>query len=60
MRVRHVRFRRANETGATAVEYALTLALIAIIIIGAVVAFGGSVDGLFQTTCESMPHSSGC
>jgi Flp pilus assembly pilin Flp len=51
---------RAEERGASAVEYALTLALIAILIIGAVALFGGSTNGLFQTACESMPSSASC
>ena len=50
----------ADERGATAVEYALTLALIAVMIIGAVSFFGGSTNDLFQTACESMPRSTGC
>jgi Flp pilus assembly pilin Flp len=50
----------ADERGASAVEYALTIALIAIVIIGAVAFFGTSTSGLFQTACESMPSSSGC
>ena len=45
--------RRSAETGATAVEYGLFLALIAAVIIGAVAALGGGaggggVIGLFQ------------
>ena len=41
---------RANrdEDGATAVEYGLMVALIAIVIIGAVTAFGVSVSELFE------------
>lgn len=37
----------ADERGATAVEYGLFVALIALVIIGAVTLFGQSVTGLF-------------
>jgi pilus assembly protein Flp/PilA len=36
-----------NDRGATAVEYGLMVALIALVIIGAVTTFGLKVDGLF-------------
>ncbi|WP_082589221.1 Flp family type IVb pilin [Nostocoides sp. Soil756] len=39
---------RRLETGATAVEYALMVALIALVIIVAVALLGTSVSGLFQ------------
>ncbi len=39
-----------GESGATAVEYALLLALIALVIIGAVGAFGQKVVDLFPPT----------
>jgi Flp pilus assembly pilin Flp len=54
-----LRFRR-DDAGASSVEYALLAAFIAIVIIGAVVFFGGATSGLFQRTCESMPHDSSC
>lgn len=38
---------RNRETGATAVEYALLIALVAIVIVGSVIAFGTAVAGLF-------------
>jgi Flp pilus assembly pilin Flp len=37
-----------SERGATAVEYALLMTLIAIAIIGGVALFGGAVQGLFD------------
>ncbi len=37
-----------DDSGATAVEYALMIALIAIIIFGAVTLLGGSVNDLFR------------
>lgn len=39
---------RRSEQGATAVEYGLLVALIAVIIIGAVTALGGSLDAMFR------------
>jgi pilus assembly protein Flp/PilA len=38
---------RRGERGATAVEYGLMVALIAVVIIGAVTALGGFLDGKF-------------
>jgi Flp pilus assembly pilin Flp len=43
-----------KERGASSVEYALLVALIAIGIIGGVTLFGGSAAGLFQKTCDSI------
>ena len=40
-------FTREDEDGATAVEYALMVGMIAIVIVGAVALFGGAVSGLF-------------
>ena len=37
-----------NEKGATAVEYALIVALIAVAIIAAVLALGGGINGIFN------------
>lgn len=37
-----------DEEGATAVEYGLMVALIAVVIIGAVAALGGYLNDLFQ------------
>jgi pilus assembly protein Flp/PilA len=41
--------RGADERGATAVEYGLMVALIAVFIIGAVTFLGQSLDGLFRS-----------
>ncbi len=38
---------RRQETAATAIEYALLVAFIAVFIIGAVLAIGGSLDSFF-------------
>ncbi|MCP2326018.1 pilus assembly protein Flp/PilA [Hamadaea flava] len=45
--------RRVADRGATAVEYALFMALVAAVIVGAVAAFGQSIIGLF-TTAEGV------
>jgi pilus assembly protein Flp/PilA len=44
-----------SEEGATAVEYGLMSGLIAVIIAGAVTAFGIGVDGLFQSLLTAWP-----
>ena len=48
-----------TQRGASSVEYALLAALIAIVIIGAVTAFGGKTNGLFQMTCSSVASTTG-
>ena len=45
---------RMNERGATAVEYGLMVALIAIVIIVAVSALGTNLTGLFNTAASSI------
>jgi Flp pilus assembly pilin Flp len=50
--------RRRWQTGAASVEYALLAALVAVTIIGSLVLFAGGTTGLFQRTCESLPHAS--
>ena len=45
---------RRTQAGASAVEYAILVSLIAIIIIGGVNFFGRSTAGLFQKTCDSV------
>jgi pilus assembly protein Flp/PilA len=44
-----------SERGASAVEYGLLVALIAIVIIFAVTALGGKLSGVFQKTSDSLP-----
>ena len=53
-RGRHGLYAR-DDRGATAVEYALMVSLIAVVIIAGVKAFGGSVNGLFQVIIDSHP-----
>lgn len=48
------RNRASSETGATAVEYGLMVALIAIVIIGAVTLLGDNLNGLFGTVASSV------
>lgn len=43
-----------SEKGATAVEYGLMVALIAIVIIAAVALVGGDLRNLFQTVANSI------
>jgi pilus assembly protein Flp/PilA len=53
---------RRTEAGASAVEYAILVSLIAIVIIVAVAFLGRSTAGLFQKTCDSVAstQSSAC
>jgi pilus assembly protein Flp/PilA len=44
-----------DESGTTAIEYALIAAGISIVIIAAVQAIGGSVLGLFTTVKDALP-----
>jgi pilus assembly protein Flp/PilA len=46
------------ERGAAAVEYGLLVALIAVAIIGAVIALGGKVKGTFTCVANSLPQTS--
>ena len=47
------RFRK-NEDGATAIEYGLIAALIAVVIIGAVTALGDNISSTFQTIADKI------
>ena len=54
------RSRRGSSRGATSVEYALLIALIAIAIVAAVTLLGNGTAGLFQRSCDSFSqHSEG-
>lgn len=46
-----------DESGATAIEYGLIAALIAVVIIGAVTALGTNASSTFQTVADSMGGS---
>ena len=43
-----------NESGATAIEYGLIAALIAVVIITAVTALGTNAETTFQTVADTM------
>ena len=43
-----------DESGATAIEYGLIAALIAVVIIGAVTALGQNVSTTFQSVADQM------
>jgi len=53
-RGRHGFFAR-DDHGATAVEYAIMVGMIAVVIVLAVVAFGESVRGLFELAIKNPP-----
>ena len=46
-----------NESGATAIEYGLIVALIAVVIIGAVTAIGTTLNGTFTTIDTKLSES---
>ena len=48
---------KLDERGASAVEYGLLIAGIAALIIVVVFAFGGVLNDVFQTTCDSVGQS---
>ena len=45
----------SDESGATAVEYGLMVALIAAVIIGTVIVLGQQVNGAFTTVSSQLP-----
>ena len=50
---------KMDERGASAVEYGLLIAGIAALIVAVVFLFGGVLDGVFDSTCDSIGASSG-
>jgi len=48
-----------DEQGATAVEYGLLLAVIVVVIMGAVSAFAGASNNLYTRLAEIASHMSG-
>ncbi len=59
-RIRTIASRRRDaETGASAVEYGLLVALIAAVIVLAVFSLGGLVRGTFNKTCNDIKTNSG-
>jgi len=51
--------RNRLDRGATAVEYALLITAIAVVIVTGVYIFGGSVSSLFTNACETAATQSG-
>jgi pilus assembly protein Flp/PilA len=49
-----VKFQNRDERGATAVEYGLMVALIAVVIIAAVTTLGTNLNGMFQTIAAAI------
>lgn len=49
-----VKFQNRGERGATAVEYGLMVALIAVVIIGAVGLLGNTLNGMFNTIAAAV------
>ncbi|HCO53908.1 MAG TPA: Flp family type IVb pilin [Pelagibacterium sp.] len=47
----------SDQRGATSIEYALIASLISIAIIGALLAFQGSMSGMFQYISDSITSS---
>lgn len=52
MRIRRV---ETDDRGATATEYAILVAFIAIVIVAGVTVFGVSLDGLFTRLAAKLP-----
>jgi Flp pilus assembly pilin Flp len=48
----------SDESGQDLAEYALLIGLIAIVVIGAVAAFGGGLVGLFNNIVATLPFGS--
>lgn len=54
------RFDARDETGATAVEYGLMVALIAAVIVVGVTALGKELNNLFKSTCQTINAGTAC
>lgn len=52
--------RLTEDRGATAVEYGLMVALIAVVIAGTVLALGGELNNLFTSVKDCLATPSGC
>lgn len=48
-----------DEAGATAIEYGIILALMFLVILSAVTAFGGSSSGIFNTAMNTLKAAMG-
>lgn len=47
-----------NSKGQGMVEYGLIIGLVAVVVIGALIALGGGLDNIFQTINEQLPTAS--
>lgn len=56
VRIREVARRLRRDRGATAVEYGLMIALIALVIIVAVTLLGGNLNNLFTKAANTIPQ----
>jgi pilus assembly protein Flp/PilA len=56
---RFLRRLRADERGATAIEYGLIIALIFLVIVSALTAFGGTSSGIFNTAMTKLKNAMG-
>jgi pilus assembly protein Flp/PilA len=52
----YYKIRFGGDEGATAVEYGLMVALIAVVIIGAVIALGGALDDTFTEVGDQIEN----
>ena len=50
---------RRDESGATAIEYGMILALMFLVILGALQAFGGTGSGIFNTAMNTLRSAMG-
>jgi pilus assembly protein Flp/PilA len=50
------RMKSLSERGASAVEYGLLVSGIAVVIIAAIILFGGQVSDLFSKNCDSVSN----
>jgi len=55
----NARIAKMDERGASAVEYGLLIAGIAALIVVVVFAFGGTLQSVFQDTCNQVSSGSG-
>ena len=55
----NARLAKRDDRGASAVEYGLLVAGIAALIVLVVFAFGGTIQSVFQDTCNKVANGSG-
>ena len=53
--IRFLKVLGSDESGATAIEYGLIVALIAVVIVTAVTTLGGKLNGAFSTVSTKIP-----